>query len=472
MVRAFAGFLILAAALPALAAPSYRAEPASVALGEPVSLNITARADLLEALDIAPLQKDFEVRDRTQGGDGREASLSLTLYPLRTGRIALPNLGLPMRAPTVTVAEQSANVPRVRFLAETDPPQYHVRQVMRLTIEACDDGSLMWQRPQLATQEGLFVRPLDEEQLDVEREGERCTAHRWHWSVQPTAAGETVLPLPMLEANKFGQRLRFPPPQVKLHALPVPSWLPAEAAIGQPQIAAAPPPAQWPLERPLSWRIEVSGGYSAEALQNLLRLQLANLPQFADYTPGVEALAGSGGVPRYAVSLYAVFRERGEMRLPDLVLPWYDPAGGRLQQARLKGAGVKIVDPARQRLLAWLLALAGLTAAAALAYLLWRPLAWRLRRRRALAELERVGDLAGLVRQLCAFSLRRKALPAATLGEWRQRMQQEAQMQGLAQMLAAVEAAHYGETKTELSALREQALACLATARPIPRLRV
>jgi hypothetical protein len=461
-----AAFLLLALGMPAQAAPSYRAEPASVALGEPVALNITARAGLLETLDIAPLEKDFEVRDRSQGGDGKEASLSLTLYPLRTGRIALPSFGLGMRAPTINVAGQSDSVPKVRFLAETEPRQYHVREPVRLTLEACDDGSLMWQRPQLATQEGLFLRALNEEQLEVERDGERCTAHRWHWSVLPTAAGETPLPLPMLEAGKFGQRLRFPPPQIVLTALPVPNWLPLDAAVGRPEISASLLPGQWPINRPLAWHMEVRGSYSAEALKNLLRLQLANLPQFSDYPPVVEELGSDGGVPRHAVKLYAVFRERGEMRLPDLVLPWYDTASGRLQQAQLQGPGLQIVDPARQRLFAWLLALAGLSAALALGYLLWRLLAWRLRRYRALADLKRAADPSGLARRLCAFSLCGRSSPAATLGEWQQRMQQETETEGLAELVAAVEAARYGEVETEFRRLLDTAVGCLATARP------
>ncbi len=465
MVRAIASFLF-ALALPALAAPAYRVEPASVALGEPLSVNITARADMLENLDLAPLQKDFEVRDQSQGGDGREASLSLTLYPLRTGRIVLPALGLPMRAPTVTVAERSDSVPRVVFGSETDPREYHVRQAIRLTLEACDDGSLMWQRPQLATTEGLLVRPLNEEQLDVERAGERCTAHRWHWLVQPTTAGEIVPPLPMLEANKFGKQLRFPPPPLNLNAQPVPNWLPADAAVGEPEVSIAPLPAQWPLERPLALRIEVGGNYSTEALKNLLRLQLANLPQFADYPPTVEELAGTGSVPRHALTLYAVFRERGETRLPDIVLPWYDPAGSGLHQVQLKGASLQIFDPVRQRLVAWLPGLAGASIALSIAWLLWRPIAWRVRRYRALAEMKRADSLTALVAQLCAFGFRRGALPAATLGEWKQRMQQETQTQGLAELVTTVEAAHYGEAKTAFAALQSAALACLAKARP------
>lgn len=466
MVRTLAALAILSAVLPALAAPTYRLEPAKPVLGEPLTLTLTARPGTLDKIDLAPLSRDFEIHARTLGSDGREETLVLTLYPLHPGRIVLPELGLRGRPPAVMVAEQSDATPRVRFRVETAPETYHVRQPLRLTIEACDDGSLMWQRPQLATQEGLHLRPLNEEQLDVERDGERCTAHRWHWAVQPTAAGASVLPLPMLEANKFGQRLRYAPPQAKLEALPVPNWLPSDAAVGRPEVSVSATPRQWVLERPLAWRIEVRGGYGAEALNNLLRLQLAGLPQFSDYPPEVEEVRSDSGMPLHVIRLYAVFRERGENRLPDLILPWYDPASGSMQQLQLQGASLDIVDPARQRIMAWLSGLAVLMAALALGNLLWRMLAWRLRRHRALAALNRVTDLAGLVRQLCAFSLRPKAPPAATLGEWRQRMQQETETRGLDELVAGVGKARYGQTNTELRSLLDAAAACLARARP------
>lgn len=465
-VKVFAAFMLMAAALPALAVPAYRVEPANVAMGEPVTLTLTSRPGTLDKLDLAPVAANFEILGRTLGGDAREESLVLTLYPLRTGRFVLPDLGLPGRAPMVTVTEQSETMPKVRFRVETAPETYHVRQSLRLTIEACDDGSLLWQRPQPTASEGLFMRPLNEEQLEVERDGERCTAHRWHWSVLPTVAGATVLPLPMLEANKFGRRLRFPPPQASLQALSLPGWLPSEAAIGRPEISAAPLPAQWPVNRPLLWRIEINGSYSAEALKNILRLQFANLPQFSSYPPSVEELGSEGGMPRYAVSVYAQFRERGDAILPDLALPWYDPAAEKLQQLRLPGSRVQVVDPARQRLIAWLSGLGALVAVFAFSYLLWRTLGWRLRRQRALAGLKRVADVDGLARRLCAFSLRRGSSPAATLGEWRQRMQAETETEGLDELVAAMEQARYGETQTELNSLLRQTVNRLAAARP------
>jgi hypothetical protein len=99
-------------------------------------------------------------------------------------------------------------------------------------------------------------------------------------------------------------------------------------------------------------------------------------------------------------------------------------------------------------------------------------LGWRWRRHRALAELRRVTDTAGLVRQLCAFSLSPTAVPAATLGEWERRMQNETEAGGLGALVDAVEGAHYGSAEAEFLLLLEAAGNCLAGARPIPRRRL
>lgn len=467
MVRML-GSLLFVVALPVLAESSYRIEPATVALGEPVTVTITSKPGMLEKVDLAPLAENFEIHGRNQGGDGKEESLVLTLYPLRTGRHILPNLGLRLRPPTLTVHEQSETVPKVRFGFETTPVQYHMRQFVRLTIEACDDGSLMWQRPQLPTREGLFLRPLNEEQIDVERNGERCTAHRWHWSVMPAVAGENKLNVPMMEANKFGQRLRFPPPEVMLEALPVPAWLPADTAIGKPEILVSPVPEEWPVNRPLAWSMEIVGSYSAEALKNLLRLQLSNLPQFGRYEPVIEEIGNDNGVPRYSVVLYSVFAKPAKGQLPDLIFPWYDNGTGKLQQVKVSAAHLQIFNPAMQRLLTWLVWLGAVLFAVSAAYLAWRHLGWRLRRWRALADLKRIAGVDGLSSHLCAFSLRADTKPSATLGDWQKRMHQEARMQGLEKLVHAVEAARFGESQFELVGLIEQARRCLATAAPKP----
>lgn len=468
MVRNLFALVMACCTTAALAVPAYRLDRTSIALGESVTLTLTAPPGRLEQLDLAALSRVAEIHNRNIGRGMGVETLTLTLYPRKIGRIDLAIPGLPGRVPVLEVTDGSGSTPRVRLRVATDAAVVHARQPVRLTLEACHDGgsAMQWSRPPLPTREGLLVRALGEDQQDVEIDGLRCTAQRWHWALTPTAAGAATLPLPMLEAGMLGRRLRFAPPPLQLLAQPLPAWLPSEAAIGRPTLAAAPLPAQWPIDRPLAWRIEVAGAYSADALKTLIALQLAGQAELTAYPPTMEILPSETATPHHALTLYLLPRTTGTATLPELFFPWYDTTTGRLEQLRLSGAVLEIIDPARQRLLTALGILAALTTSVAAGFFLHRHLGWRLRRRRASADLLQAADIDALARQLRAFSLRAGVSPAPTLGEWRQRMERETTMRGLAPLITAIEAARYGETPGDLEQLRQQARACLRTARP------
>ena len=445
------GACVSAGAAPPQRVNPYRADRPTLALGEPLTLRITRAVDAagspLGALDLSPLTRDFEIQGRTLGRDSQQEDLVLTLYPRRVGRIELPALGQPGRAPVVTVTETSATMPRVRFRVSADPAEPLVRQATTLTLEACDDGSLLWQRPLLPTVEGLLLRPINETEIITQRDGQRCTAHRWHWALLPAAAGRMTLPLPMLEAGKFGTRLRIEPPPFELRALPLPPWLPAEAAVGTPEIVVEPLPAQAVIDRPIAWRLRVTGSYSATALQTLLALQIRpadKLAAMSAYAPRVELLAGMTVAPQHLVTLYLLPRARGPWAVPDLQLPWYDPQTGQLRQARVPGGRIDVIDPVRQR---WL---AGLTAAAALAILsmtgawLWRSQAWRLRRRQFLRKLKQVRSTDELTRRLLSFAMPLRESPSPTLQTWRRRVDAQFLSTGLAELVETIERKRFG----------------------------
>jgi hypothetical protein len=353
---------------------------------------------------------------------------------------------------------------------ETDPAQPLARQATRLTLEACDDGSLNWERPVLPTHEGFSLRPLGEQQLDVERDGVMCTAHHWHWALLPTAAGTVDLALPWLKAGKFGAQLRFPPPTATLDIHPLPAWLPAEVAIGRPAVVASPLPADWPLERPLAWHLEITGGYTAAGLKALLRLQLAPYPALNAYPPTVEVLAPedrNSPLTRLAVTLYALPQATGDLALPDLTLSWYDPATGRLENLALSGPRIKIFTPLHDTLLRWGV---GLSIGALLGLAAWRlkkALSWRLARRRGLQAIARTRSPVELARALRAFTLTSRARPTASLGLWQADMARQVHCPGLEGLVLEVEQACYG-LETTPEGLKARALGLLARARPIP----
>lgn len=441
----------------------------TLALGELLTLTLTGTA--LEQIDLAPLATDFEVRGRTLSRSGDEETLVLTLYPLREGRLNLPTLqaGAARTRPAgVTVTAGSADTPQVLFRVESEPALPIERQPTRLTLEACDDGSLDWKRPLLPLHAALHQRPLGEEQADLERDGVRCTAHRWHWMIVPTQAGPLQLPLPMLEAGKFGRQLRFPAPAVAFTVAAVPAWLPLNVAIGQPRLMAEKLPEIWPVQRPLAWRFEVVGGYSEEGLKTLLALQLHNHPGLNAYAPTLETLPGeerNSPLIRLRVTLYANARETGTLVLPALSLPWFDPAGGRLENLTVVGGQVQIVNPARESLARWLTFLLGVALLTALLTWVTRRLAWRWRKRRGLMALAASTNLENLLSASRNFSLLRHPIPAATLGLWHDRLRAEAYCEELDELIAALERARFGGMPGDFTMLRARALRVLGRCR-------
>jgi hypothetical protein len=463
--------LLLAFFCQAAHAATFQLDRPRIALGEALTLTLSGSVGALENLDLKPLTGDFEIQGRTLNRSPQTEQLTLTLYPLRTGKIALPGLGLPGRAPTVQVDAESKNMPKVWFNLTTAPAAPYARQPTRLTLEVCDDGSLEWKRPLLPTREGIYLRPLGEQQMQVAHDepgkNVRCTAHRWHWSLLATAAGPIDLALPMLEAGKFGQRLRLPPPSASLSAAAVPAWLPAEVAVGQPRITTAPLPETWPIERPLAWRIEITGGYSTDAIRHLLALQLAGQPGFATYPPSVETLppeTADAATPRLAVTLYAVPDATGPLVFPAIALPWFDPAANRLESLVLPGRSLEIVNPLHAKLWRGALVAFGLGILAVLARYAYRAARWRIARRRGLKAIANSKDLSALIQAVRNFSLEPGTHPAATLGVWRE--QRALRANGQDELIELLEAAGYGTQPVETEALKINVLQVLEQARP------
>jgi hypothetical protein len=354
-----------------------------------------------------------------------------------------------------------------------EPALPRVNQPVRLTLAICDDGSLQWQRPALPTHSGRVVRALGEDEGDGERAGEACTLHRFHWALLATRDGAAVLGVPMLDASRFGQRLRFPGPALAYDAAALPAWLPAQVPPVAPVVAADPLPARWPLKRPLSWRFEVVGAYSADGLKALLEMQLRESPAWGLYPPLIEALAPddlNSPLSRYAVTVFLEPRASGALSLPTLRLPWYDPARGRMDNAVVKGGVLTVFDP-RWRLAGQVAGgIAGVLLLAGLARQLRRMSSWRLARRRGLRAIREARDVAGLAQAVREFSLTRQP-PAPSLGEWLLRLQREAAGCEAADAVHQLQQQLYGQASFPLSALQQAFSLALARVAPPSRFR-
>ena len=469
MVKAL--ILLLVASAAHAASLTAQLDKTAVALGEPVSLTVQARGLNLDELDLAPLGASFDVFARTLSSGADSETLVLTLYPRAAGTLQTPALHIgTQRTPVLPlrVSDGSETVPRVTANWTLDPATPQVSQPTRLSLAICDDGSLQWQRPELPTHAGRVVRVLGEDEGTGTRGGETCTLHRFHWALLVTQGGAATLGVPMLDASRFGQRLRFPGPSLAFQATALPAWLPEHVPPVAPAIQADPLPARWPLQRPLSWRFEVVGGYSAEGLKALLDLQLRETPALRIYPPLIEAAAPddpASPLSRYVVTLFLEPRARGPLSLPALRLPWYDMAHGQLASTRVEGKTLTVFDPRWQRVKRGMGGLAGALLLAGLIWQIRRMVRWRRARRRGLRAIREARDVAGLDQAVRQFSL--TGQPAASsLGEWQRRLRQETEACDVADAVRQLEHQRFGPALSTLAALQQAFVQALAQARP------
>ncbi|MDP1863895.1 MAG: hypothetical protein Q8K52_08320 [Thiobacillus sp.] len=448
-----------------------RLDKPAITLGEPVRLTIEARSLSLDTLDITPITSSFDVAARTLSRGADQETLELTLYPRGVGALRVPPLQMQTQrtaALALQVADGSESIPRVTASWTLSPALPLVNQPTRLTLSICDDGSLLWQRPVLPTSTGHLVRALGEEEGEGMRGEEACTLHQFHWSLIATQSGPASLGAPMLNAGRFGHRLRFPGPIVAFQAHALPAWLPGTAPPVEPQVRIESLPARWPLNRPLSWRFQVTGGYSAEGLKTLLELQLHESPELGMYPPLIEVAAmddSASPLFRYQVTLYFQPLRRGPLTLPVVHLPWYDATRGQLANTVLKTQSLIVFDPFWKQA-AWVAG--GLVSALLLGGLIWQArnmLRWRLARRRSLQRIRQAGSVDALVHAVRQFSLTGQP-DAPSLGEWIQRLQQHAQIGDVAKAVAQLEQQQFGRAAYSLTELQQYFLQALAVTQP------
>ena len=323
------------------------------------------------------------------------------------------------------MTDGSETVPRVTANWILEPALTWVNQPARLTLAICDDGSLQWQRPRLPTHAGRIVRALGEEEGTGERAGEACTLHSFHWALLATRDGAATLAAPMLDAGRFGQRLRFPGPALSYHAAALPAWLPAHAA-GRPgrscrsaacALAAA---AAAQLARRGDGRLQRRRYPKA-----LLDLQLRERLAFGVYPPLVEAVAPedpNSPLSRYAVTFFLAAARKRTGGIAAAALPWYDVAHDQMASAMVPGKTLTVFDPRWQRAGQVAGGLAGVAAGRGeLAGLPHRTLAAG-----AAARFARHPAGTGCARTggRCRFSLTGQPC-APSLGEWMLRMRRE-----------------------------------------------
>ena len=376
-------------------------------LGEAVQLHITGPANLSQP-DLSSLKKDFEVFSSATSSSSRngqeQTELDVTLYPLHSGKLLLPGLvlgGLHTRALPIEI--QPSGVTLRAWLAPALPME---REPATLHLEIHDDGSLNWARPTQLDAVHIALRPLREQIRD-----DTSGVHDYRWTVLPLKSGSLGIAFGMLDAYKFGQRLRFALNPVSFRALPAPAYLPLQVPVGKPLIRTDTLPKQLIAGQPLAWNMDIDApGLSAEGALKLVQFDTPRGLHF--YAPSVVPIKIDG---RDKLRLTLTFvADRHAQRFPALQLAYFDAQTQRIEAITIPAASFSMRDPVREKMLAATLAALGLLALGWIGYKAY-PWLRRLSVKRAwLARLAAAQDAAGLYRALTQET----PWHAATLEQW------------------------------------------------------
>ncbi|MDP2827433.1 MAG: BatD family protein [Sulfuricellaceae bacterium] len=377
------------------------ADRTEIAFGQMVTVKIQAD-DLqvsIQQLPIQTLARDFEIFNTSYGKGsqirkGREImqqQLELQLFPLRVGATVIPALeagGKQTRALPLQVLESGFGVPRVSVKTGIEGKATQRMEAL-LFVDVYHDGGLIFQPPN-ADGAGFHLRPLAQTQRQVNVAGENQVVTRFAWGAMPLRSGQARIRFTTLVASKFGVKLHYPVPTLAVNAAPVPGYLPVHVPIGALTLESR-APAQTTVGHPEQWLLKITGqGLSQEGLRKQLA-QIRDTPQLRFY-PQVVTLVSGGGKTEleqtFLISIPFQAKEEGVLTLPEIRIPYYDPASGLLKTASAPALGVEATDP----LMDWVRRGAGgggLLVLATWAGFLIRPRvrAWRARRswRRQLA---------------------------------------------------------------------------------------
>lgn len=420
---------------------SIKADKKAIVLGEPLIVELKAEdvREPLSSIGLEKLKQDFNVyavssnvqQQSRKGRAVKSETMTLTLYPLRTGKLQLPALnyrGKSTQPLRVSVLESGKKMSRVMFRRMLDSAQPQVRQAATLVLEIYDDGSLQWSVPREIVATGAHQRRLAESQREEVLAGTRYTVHRYAWALMPLREGSLKIEFPLLDAFKFGTRLRFAVAPLLLNAAPVPAYLPVHVAIGKPQLTMETLPAEIAVDRPVNRVFTLQGsGIGAEGLGKLLASMRSN--ESVRFYPAEISQAGNdrstSAMQTLRVTLPFVPLRTGTLQLPDIDLPYYDPVSARVESLSVQAARVEVFSPLWLSVQKIALAMLALLVGMGAGYWLLKILRRFLKIRKSLLLISRAANTDKLQRALLNFDNGRPRAQMHTLQQWLHALQQD-----------------------------------------------
>ncbi len=356
--------LVCGLSLPALAATvSASLDRDQVSPGESVQLSLQHDGRGGGDPDLAPLNRDFDVLDRSSSssiqlvnGDlSSQRTLRLTLAPKHSGKLQVPPLawdGQQTAALTLTVSDQpsgdqagaaGASAPHVFLSVTLDQQQPYVQAGVVLTVQLHTDQRLYQASLDLPGNSDVLVQllPGQDRQSTETRNGRPYDVIERRYLLQPQRSGALSLDGPVLDAHvvdlnsggifQSARPLRLHGDPIKLDVRPRPA-----AASGRDWLPAT----QVTLEE--AWRPESASVHAGEPLTLHLRLwaegltaaQLPDLSASLSLPEGIKAypdqakldtaLQGANIVGSREQDIALIASRPGHYQLPALHLSWWD----------------------------------------------------------------------------------------------------------------------------------------------------
>jgi BatD DUF11 like domain len=440
---------------------SVKADKKIVVLGESlqVELKVEDAHEPLSSINLDSLKRDFNVfgissNAQTQVRKGRRVhheTMSLILYPLRSGKIVLPAfiyMKKTSKTLEVIVTESAKQSSAVIFKTSLDSDQAYVRKASTLTLDIYDDGLLQWTAPGELVVAGVHQAKLAESQFEETVGDIRYTVHRYRWSLMPLREGVLTIAFPLLDAFKLGARLRYPIAPLSIKVAPVPTYLPVHVPIGKLQVTSEPMPDEIALGRPVNWTLKVQGdGLSAEGLQKLL--QLPGEDAAMQFYPAVIREADHArpvsAQQTFLVTLPFVAAHTGAVKLPTIYFPYYDTELARVESVVITNTVVSVFNPVWRQMQKFVLGLFFLIGLVIIGAVLFKKAKRFVHKRKALKGIANAKSVEELQHAILKFGQEDKPNTFVTLQQWLNNLQKNYHVnEALPSLIGELEAARYG----------------------------
>lgn len=358
--------------------------------------NTRLRAEGLQPnLDLSPLHRDFDLGQpqntyqyrRLPGQFRSTSTITVTLFPKKAGTFTIP---------AFTVAGHRSEPLDI----SVRPSSYSAAPLVFVRAGAFNDT--VWQRQQLGVFLDVYHRiPLKEAKLGDELvvsptplelfeyrrlaiqhrqetfRGFTYKVMRTVWALFPEQPGTLRFRFPetwVITAD--GRKLHQPHQFVTVDVKPLPPTVPADAIVGSVQLRQSPPQVNAVAGQAITWQVTLTATSLRRSLPSTLpwpSSRQANIYVGPGRHDIEEHLQGYRQTLVYDV---AVIPLRGDpLQLPDVTLPFFDPASGQMRQARLPGLRLPVIGSLPPPPSAVPAAPAPQTAGAAQATAFWQGLA-------------------------------------------------------------------------------------------------